>query len=132
MTDPYASVPQPSYSGCDYNNTSIGRSSGLQYLSPGVYCKGLAFTNDAIVTMKPGVYIIDRGTFDSAAAPITGEGVTIFLTSSTGKTTPMPSSAMAHSQPHRPDQRRDGGSRLFRRSRRPAEHYQPNSAGAPR
>ena len=85
--DPYASVPQPSYSGCDYNNTSLGHSNkGLQTISPGVYCKGLAFTNDAIIAMNPGVYIIDRGSFAvGGAVQLTGTGVTIFLTTSTGK-----------------------------------------------
>ena len=85
--DPYAGVPQPPYSGCDYNNMSLGHSnSGLQTISPGVYCKGLAFTNDAIVNMNPGVYIIDRGTFAvGGAVRLTGTGVTIFLTTSTGK-----------------------------------------------
>ena len=55
-------------------------------ISPGVYCKGLAITNGAIVTMNPGVYIIDRGTFDRRRGrAIDREGVTIFLTPSTGK-----------------------------------------------
>ncbi len=86
VSDPYAGVPQPSYSGCDHTNTSIGWSSGQQYLSPGVYCKGLAIANSAKVTMNPGVYIIDRGTFNlGGGAKITGEGVTIFLTSRNGR-----------------------------------------------
>ena len=86
VADPYAGVSKPSYSGCTYNNKSIGHSnSGRQYISPGVYCNGLKFTNDAIVTMNPGVYIVDRGTFDvGGAVQLSGTGVTIFLTRSTG------------------------------------------------
>ncbi len=86
VADPYASVALPTYSGCSYNNKSYGHSnSGMQYISPGVYCKGLAFTNDAMVTMNPGVYIIDRGSFNvGGAVQLTGTGVTIVLTKSTG------------------------------------------------
>ena len=70
-----------------FDNTSLGHSnSGLQTISPGVYCKGLAFTNDAIVNMEPGVYIIDRGTSAvGGAVRFIGDGVTIFPTTSTGK-----------------------------------------------
>lgn len=86
VADPYANVARPSFSGCNYNNKSYGHSnSGRQYISPGVYCNGLAFTNDAIVTMNPGIYIVDRGTFSvGGAVQLTGTGVTIFLTKSTG------------------------------------------------
>ena len=85
VADPYADVPQPSYSGCDHTNMSIGWSAHEQTISPGVYCNGLAFTNAARVVMNPGVYVIDRGRFDiGGGAKISGAGVTIFLTSSTG------------------------------------------------
>lgn len=86
VADPYAGVAKPTFSGCNFNNKSYGHSnSGRQYISPGVYCNGLAFTNDAIVTMNPGVYIIDRGVFNvGGAVQLTGTGVTIFLTKSTG------------------------------------------------
>lgn len=85
VADPYASVAQPSYSGCDHTNTNIGWSAQEQTISPGVYCNGLAFTNSARVAMTPGVYIIDRGAFDiGGGTRVTGSGVTIFLTSSTG------------------------------------------------
>ena len=85
VADPYAAVPAPTFSGCNYNNKSFGHSASRQYANPGVYCNGLKFTNDAIVTMNPGVYIIDRGTFDvGCAVKLTGTGVTIYLTKSTG------------------------------------------------
>ncbi len=86
VTDPYAAVTAPTFSGCNYTNKSLGHSnSGRQYISPGVYCNGLKFTNDAIVTMNSGVYIIDRGTFDvGGAVQLSGTGVAIYLTKSTG------------------------------------------------
>lgn len=84
VPDPYAGVARPSFSGCNYNNKSLGHSSSTQYLSPGVYCNGLAMTNDAIVVMNPGVYFIDRGSFQvGGAVRLTGTGVTIILTKST-------------------------------------------------
>lgn len=84
VADPYAAVAAPSFSGCG-RGTSKSYGSGNWTLSPGVYCKGISFSNAANVTMQPGVYIIDRGTFDvQGGAKLTGAGVTIFLTSSTG------------------------------------------------
>lgn len=50
-------------------------------LSPGRYCDGMALKGT--VTMSPGVYIVDRGSFYVASnAQITGHGVTIVLTGS--------------------------------------------------
>ncbi len=85
VADPYADVPQPSYSGCDHTNMTIGWSAHEQPIFPGVYCKGLTIGNGARVTMNPGVYIIDRGTFEiGGGTEVTGTGVTIFLTRSKG------------------------------------------------
>ena len=83
VADPYASVSAPPYAGCTYNNASYGN--GNWPLSPGVYCNGLSLAQNAQVTMNPGVYIIDRGTFSvGSSVNLTGAGVTIYLTSSTG------------------------------------------------
>ncbi len=83
VTDPYADVAMPSFSGCAYTNKSYGH--GTWALSPAVYCKGLALTNDAQVTMSAGTYVIDRGTFNVGGnVKLSGSHVTIFLTSSTG------------------------------------------------
>ncbi len=86
-TDPYAGVALPSYSGCSNGtNKSYGHSnSGLQTLNPGVWCKGVSFTNDAQIKLNPGVYIVDRGNFSvGGGITMNGTGVTIVLTSSTG------------------------------------------------
>lgn len=85
VADPYSGVAQPTFSGCNFNSKVIGYKSTRQYLSPGVYCSGLKFGNGAIVTLNPGVYVIDRGTFDvGGGTNLTATGVTIFLTSKTG------------------------------------------------
>lgn len=82
VTDPYSSTAVPSYSGCTKNNYS---SHGNETLSPGTYCRGLKVNAHDNITLNPGVYIIDRGTFDiNGQGSITGSGVTIILTSSTG------------------------------------------------
>ena len=50
-------------------------------LAPGRYCDGLALKGN--VTLSPGVYIIDRGSFSvSSHAAVSGTGVTIVLTGS--------------------------------------------------
>ncbi|MDB5480329.1 MAG: hypothetical protein JWO83_1382 [Caulobacteraceae bacterium] len=85
LADPYANVSTPTPSGCSYNNTQYNSSPGSA-ISPGTYCNGLVIGNGSSVTMNPGVYIIDRGTFQvsSGSTLNAGAGVTIVLTSSTG------------------------------------------------
>ena len=81
-SDPYASVPEPTFSGCDYNNKTYKTTVTI---NPGVYCNGIQLNAGAVVTMNPGVYIIDRGSLQIAGgATLQGTGVTIFFTSSTG------------------------------------------------
>ena len=50
-------------------------------ITPGRFCNGMALKGD--VTMAPGVYIIDRGSFQvNSQARVRGNGVTIVLTGS--------------------------------------------------
>jgi hypothetical protein len=81
-SDPYANVPPPPFAGCDYNNKTYKTTATID---PGVYCNGIQLNAGAVVTMNPGVYIIDRGTLQIAGgATLQGTGVTIYFTSSTG------------------------------------------------
>ena len=81
-SDPYASVVMPPFSGCDHNNMTV---KNTVTLDPGVYCNGLQLNAGANVTLNPGVYYMDRGSLQVAGgASITGTGVTIIFTSSTG------------------------------------------------
>jgi Flp pilus assembly protein TadG len=82
MADPYASASPGSYSGCDQNNFSAKNSVTI---SPGVYCGGMSMNAGATVTFNPGVYYLDRGGLSVAGnATLTGTGVTLVFTSSTG------------------------------------------------
>jgi hypothetical protein len=82
LADPYASFTPPSFSGCNQTNFSTGTS---QILSPGVYCGGITLNSGANITLNPGIYYLDKGQFKVAGnATVTGTGVTIILTSSTG------------------------------------------------
>jgi Flp pilus assembly protein TadG len=81
-TDPYAGVVMPTPGACDHNNMTYKNTSTID---PGVYCNGIQLNAGAIVTMNPGVYFIDRGSLQMAGgATLTGTGVTIIFTSSTG------------------------------------------------
>lgn len=83
IPDPYANTSYNSYAGCNYNNLSEHSSVTL---NPGVYCNGLQLNAGAVVTLNPGVYYMDRGTlFINGGTTITGSGVTIVFTSSTGQ-----------------------------------------------
>jgi Flp pilus assembly protein TadG len=85
MSDPYANVSTPTPGTCATTNAWTKDTT----VSPGTYCNGFKVSGGAAITMSPGVYIIDRGTFDIGSSgggggSITGTGVTIVLTSSTG------------------------------------------------
>lgn len=86
VADPYLDVPIPPYSGCTYNSASLtsgvyGSISG----GPTVFCNGLRINSGVTVTLRPGVYIIDRGALQvNGGATLTGDGVTLVFTSSTG------------------------------------------------
>jgi hypothetical protein len=83
VEDPYASRSVPTPGGCSAQNTWGG--SSVATIQPGTYCNGLSFTNNAQITMAPGVYIINQGNFTVANnVVLSGTGVSIVLTSSTG------------------------------------------------
>jgi hypothetical protein len=86
LADPYANVPIPSYSGCTYNSASLSSGTySTSNTSPTVFCNGLTLNSGVKVTLNPGVYVIDRGALQiNGGATLTGTGVTLVLTSSTG------------------------------------------------
>ena len=83
VSDPYANVATPSPGTCAPTN-SWGNGTTAT-INPGTYCNGLSLAGGATITMNPGVYVINQGLFNvSNGATVTGAGVTIVLTSSTG------------------------------------------------
>src|SRR5260370_42096206 len=83
IADPYASSSYPSFSGCDAHNLTAKTTVTI---SPGVYCGGIGLNAGANVTMNPGIYYLDQGSLSvNGSATLTGTGVTIVFTSSTGK-----------------------------------------------
>lgn len=82
--DPYATLANPSPSSCS-PQLSVGPNATAT-LSPGCY-RGIDIKGTA--TLSPGVYYVDGGSFSAGSqATITGDGVTIVLTSSTAATSP--------------------------------------------
>ncbi len=81
VSDPYESVDEPTSDVCLQSN-NYNPPDGV--LPAGTYCKGLNL--DGNITLEDdSVYIIDRGTLSiGSGAVVTGNNVTIFLTSSTG------------------------------------------------
>jgi hypothetical protein len=84
VSDPYADVQIPTYSGC---TTSAKQNiKGATTLSAGVYCGDITVNAGAVLTLNPGVYILDRANLKvNGGATLIGHGVTIIFTSSTGK-----------------------------------------------
>ena len=81
VADPLASLPAPSYSGCDH--TSFSATGGTINLTPGVYCNGIRITGQAQLNLAPGTYILNGGglTSTSANTTINGNGVFFYNTS---------------------------------------------------
>ncbi len=84
MPDPLSDRPQPSVGSCDHTKFSIKNKT--KTLEPGVYCEGLEVDNSAVITLKPGVYIINGGSFSAKNnGVVVGNGVTIFFTGADGR-----------------------------------------------
>jgi Flp pilus assembly protein TadG len=79
LDDPYAEVPFPSSSPCDYNNMEIA--SKTVTLSPGVYCGGLTVKAGARVHLEPGIYVMKDGPlWLNSDGGLDGQEVTIGFT----------------------------------------------------
>ncbi len=76
LTDPLASVTQPSFTACSVNN--FVQNGGSISLSSGVFCGGMTLKNTT-VTLAPGLYVIAGGAHWTNSI-VTGTGVTLFLT----------------------------------------------------
>ena len=85
--DPYSGVTPPTMpAGCSLGTgKSYGYSASVQVISPGVWCGGVSFGSSAQIKLNPGVYYVNKGSFDvGGAVTMTGTGVTIVLTGSGG------------------------------------------------
>ncbi len=83
VVDPYAALSVPTLGACSAHNTTVKTTAAL---TPGVYCGGLSINAGATATLAPGVYYLDQGALTvNGGGTLTGTGVTIVLTSSTGK-----------------------------------------------
>lgn len=82
LTDPYSDVAMPTMGGCTKNNLNV---KATVTIDPGVYCNGISVNAGGTLTLNPGIYFIDRGSFSvNGDGTVTGTGVTLIFTSSTG------------------------------------------------
>ncbi|MEA2874251.1 MAG: hypothetical protein QOH67_4227 [Hyphomicrobiales bacterium] len=83
VADPYADVVVPSYSGCDQRNYTA---KNTVTINPSVYCGGIGVNANAVLTLNPGLYVLDGGGLTvNGGATVNGSGVTLVFTSSTGR-----------------------------------------------
>lgn len=79
IADPYAAVAFPIFYGCSQQNFSAKTT---MTIDPGVYCGGMAINAGADVTLNPGIYYLDGGSFFvNGGATISGSSVTLVFTS---------------------------------------------------
>lgn len=78
VKDPYAGLPVPDVSGCDFTN--VGISAGTVNLYPGVYCGGLSISGGT-ANFAPGLYVMKDGSFkgSSSTTNIYGSEVTFYF-----------------------------------------------------
>lgn len=77
VVDPFENTAKPAYGSCDH--TDFNKDTPMT-VYPGVYCGGLRLSN-SVFTLKPGLYVIKDGIFESTGgATLKGDGVTFFLT----------------------------------------------------
>ena len=88
--DPYENLAIPADPvDCDQGNPGWGEYTHIDddpvaVLNPGRYCGGIKITN-SVVTFNPGVYLLDRGDFEtSGTSTINGTDVTFIFTSTDG------------------------------------------------
>jgi len=83
LSDPYASTSFGSYSGCTQKNYSTNKDDEI---TQGVYCGGISVKAGATLKLDPGIYYLDQGSLSiEGNGTLTGTGVTLVFTSSTGK-----------------------------------------------
>jgi Flp pilus assembly protein TadG len=78
VLDPYAKDSFPSFSSCSQQNY-VGKD--IETINAGVYCGGMKFNAGANVTLNPGIYYLDGGSFTvNGGATVSGNGVTLVFT----------------------------------------------------
>ncbi|MEG3617948.1 pilus assembly protein TadG-related protein [Magnetovibrio sp. PR-2] len=88
VTDPYEDLEVPAYAGCDETEYKVKPNqnktiSPIDSSTPYVLCDGLDVKGT--LTLDPGIYVIDGGTFNvNSTASLSGSDVTLILTSSSG------------------------------------------------
>jgi Flp pilus assembly protein TadG len=85
VTDPLASITQPSFSSCTYTNWQMNSGTGSKTLSPGTYCGGITISAQGLTaTFNPGLYIVTGGINWNSQSNVVGSGVTFFFTKGGG------------------------------------------------
>jgi hypothetical protein len=80
INDPYSSLSFPPYDSCSSFDTLTIKSDAT--LSPGTYCGGIAIDSQSNVTLLPGIYVMNGGSFTvKGGSSVTGNQVMIAFTS---------------------------------------------------
>jgi len=81
VADPYVHDSFPTFSGCKETNYT-GRQT--ETIDPGVYCGGMSINANGNITLNPGIYYLDGGSFSvNGGGTIKGDGVTLVFTKKT-------------------------------------------------
>ena len=85
FTDPLATLPAPSVSGCTYNQTVYVMNPGNNNLRAGGYCGGIVVATSGTVNFGSGTYYLEGGGLTVIGSPnLNGTGVTFYNTTAPG------------------------------------------------
>jgi Flp pilus assembly protein TadG len=85
VADPYADVTPPSKPSCNNAKITVNANGKTNSLSPGCYGGNITVNAGATLNLDPGIYYLDGADLSVAGnATITGTGVTLVFTGSTG------------------------------------------------
>jgi Flp pilus assembly protein TadG len=85
VADPYADVSPPAKPSCSNGKITVNANGKTTSLSPGCYSGNITVNAGATLNLDPGIYYLDGADLSVAGnATITGTGVTLVFTGSTG------------------------------------------------
>lgn len=96
--DPLGSRPEPSVGACAGTNPAVIEST--QELQPGTYCGGLTIRGNAVVTLRPGIYVMKDGPLVvTGTAKLSGTDVGLHFTGAGAGMTFDPNTSISLSAP---------------------------------
>ena len=84
VNDPFGSLAPPTYGGCDSTANIKANNGETVDMVPGVYCGKITVSSGGTMNFDEGLYVLDGASL-TIHGTVTGDGVTFYLTPSSGQ-----------------------------------------------